>query len=498
MRYLDRLHPFLFACFVPLALFARNSNEVGLDQLATPIGLIATATLSVITTLWLLGRDLPRFRILVSMGWLAFFLYVPLHEFGIPHKYLLVTVVIGWGILIAGVWRLSNQGVHVITRALVMMSLLLTANPLRVFLTTVVKDLSADYTTFSDVVSVSSSNRVLPDIYYFILDGYAGQKTLLDVFEFDNHQFISELQARGFYVAVNSHSNYASTLFSVPSTLNMDYLESMEAVHGTRFEARELKELAMNGPVVSALKGAGYRMVYIDTSTHLRPASTESVDEYREYSHVSQFAAALYALTPFRYLPLRYVPLGNRLIPPTDIDGKPWLPDSIAWAFNEVRHASRRAGPKFVFVHVLSPHSPYYHNAACNVVPSYRQQSWNNFNGEFALYRAGYVGQLECLNSQMVSLLDELLADSHQPPIIVVQADHGPPEIFDGSLLRHRPNMDLDAFRFGILNALLLPEDIRRQLHPSISPVNTFRLILNHALGRNYELLPDRMVRRRP
>jgi len=46
--------------------------------------------------------------------------------------------------------------------------------------------------------------------------------------------------------------------------------------------------------------------------------------------------------------------------------------------------------------------------------------------------------------------------------------------------------------RTRILNAYLLPGNGASRLYDSISPVNTFRVILNHYFGTAYPLLADR------
>jgi hypothetical protein len=43
-----------------------------------------------------------------------------------------------------------------------------------------------------------------------------------------------------------------------------------------------------------------------------------------------------------------------------------------------------------------------------------------------------------------------------------------------------------------MLNAFLFPDRDYSRVYPSISPVNTFRLIFSQYLGQDYALLPDR------
>jgi hypothetical protein len=46
--------------------------------------------------------------------------------------------------------------------------------------------------------------------------------------------------------------------------------------------------------------------------------------------------------------------------------------------------------------------------------------------------------------------------------------------------------------RFGILNAYYLPGINKDILYPTISPVNSFRIVFNQYFGAKLPLLPDR------
>jgi hypothetical protein len=72
--------------------------------------------------------------------------------------------------------------------------------------------------------------------------------------------------------------------------------------------------------------------------------------------------------------------------------------------------------------------------------------------------------------------------DSRIPPVIIVQGDHGPlPD------LTEEPSQ-----RLPILNAYYLPGvEMDSMLYPSISPVNSFRVVLNSYFGQNLPLLED-------
>jgi hypothetical protein len=43
----------------------------------------------------------------------------------------------------------------------------------------------------------------------------------------------------------------------------------------------------------------------------------------------------------------------------------------------------------------------------------------------------------------------------------------------------------------AILNAYYFPDGEYDELYPSISPINTFRVVLNHFFNEDYDPLPD-------
>ena len=78
---------------------------------------------------------------------------------------------------------------------------------------------------------------------------------------------------------------------------------------------------------------------------------------------------------------------------------------------------------------------------------------------------------------------------SHDVYTIIVQGDHGPRL----GLTDEVETSDVED-RFGILNAFYLPGDAELKLYPSISSVNTFRLILSEYFDANYPLLEQPFV----
>ncbi len=99
-----------------------------------------------------------------------------------------------------------------------------------------------------------------------------------------------------------------------------------------------------------------------------------------------------------------------------------------------------------------------------------------------------YGEQVQFVNDRLESAIDTIIQESDQPPIIIVQGDHGPMVT-----LATEPAETAWWERHAILNAILVPDEMRADLYPSISPVNTFRVLLPNLFGGEaMPMLPDR------
>ena len=105
----------------------------------------------------------------------------------------------------------------------------------------------------------------LPDVYYIILDQYSRDDILLKNYNLDISAFIHQLEETGFYVPRCSQSNYGSTLLSVPSSLNMNFVDQIlpDAIR------RRDNEIIFSGVFKHSLvrqlfEGMGYKTVSFD------------------------------------------------------------------------------------------------------------------------------------------------------------------------------------------------------------------------------------------
>jgi hypothetical protein len=336
-----------------------------------------------------------------------------------------------------------------------------------------------------------SGSGDLPDIYYIIVDGYGRSDLLRDGYDVDISGFLQELESLGFQVAADSRSNYSFTLLSLTSSLNMDYLDDLgiPLQPGTPIAnvSQTLVPVLNHNALRRVLEQQGYRTVAFASGF----SWTEfwNADEYRRPS--------FQGISPFETLIIRTSLLGmvedfaSTLGAPYPYAGYQAHRRRIEYALDELPVAAREPGPKFVFVHLLMPHPPFVFYRDGQPYPerhAYSIGDATQYTASVNEYVAGYREAVLFLNRRLVPVLRSVIEDSDKPPVIVLQGDHGP-----GARLEwDRPTDRAISERMAILNAYYFPQGLRGSLPTSITPVNSFRLVLGRVLGVDVDTLPDR------
>jgi len=324
---------------------------------------------------------------------------------------------------------------------------------------------------------VSTPHRC-PDIYYVILDGYGRADVLEEVYHHDNSGFLDDLAQRGFFVASKSRSNYCQSLLSLASSLNLTYLDDLASQAGVESDNRRpLIRMVRDSQVVRFLKQYGYRFVTFAsgyTGTEIREADIYVTPRWT----LSDFQNVLILTTPVPMMLRGWQYDVHR--------------DRISYTFEHVASVTEMASPNFILVHIVAPHPPFVFDEKGGAIHPNRiftLGDGNHYTGWSSReeYVASYRGQLIYVNRKIEEMVDAIISNSPEPPVIILQADHGP-----GSMLDWRdPDKTNFKERMSIFNAYYLPGG-NEQLYEEITPVNTFRVILNKYFGTDLELLADR------
>ena len=254
--------------------------------------------------------------------------------------------------------------------------------------------------------------------------------------------------------------------------MNLDYLQNLNDKFVPKNEDRtQLWESILHSTVRYELENAGYKTVAFASGFAFTEITTADVylSPSAVWSPLTEFEILLLRTTPLRHLE----DLG--LVNLEQIDGQRYR-DRTELDLNSMKMLAHMAGPKFVFIHMVIPHPPFVFAPDGSPTDPSLFMDANGIYSQDNYYK-GYRNQVAYIDTQMEKAVTALLADSATPPIIIIQGDHA-------------PWLQTGSDQFKILNAYYLP-GYNNLLYPTISPVNTFRLIFGTYLGADYPLLED-------
>ena len=307
-----------------------------------------------------------------------------------------------------------------------------------------------------------------PDIYYIILDGYGRSDVLKNEYGYDNSEFLDTLRGLGFYVADCSQSNYAQTQISLSSSLNFNYLDKLGTFIPGSDDRGRLLALVKQSVVRRSLEAAGYKTVAFATGFNW--TQWDNANYYlapqSKFGQLNEFEGLLMETT-FARLIRDYSLLGKQ------DSGSNLYRERTLFALDKLDKLSYIKEPKFVFVHLVIPHPPYVFGPTGGPVAA-SEEGTTKSNNEADHYR----DQAIYISSRMQEIVPKIIANSARPPIIIIQGDHGP-------TVASSPQS-----RMKNLSVYYLP-GVDAKLYPTITPVNSFRVVFNSYFGQNLPLLED-------
>lgn len=315
---------------------------------------------------------------------------------------------------------------------------------------------------FEILLATNTEKTDLPDIYYIILDEYAGFESLERNFGFDNSEFYSELSKRGFFMPSKSYSNYPFTVLSIPSSLNMQYLNFFSDELGTEnTDLDPIRKILEKNLVMNNLSSNGYHVVSFFGGTEAI-GSKLFVNE--------KICGNNYYLNEIKSIL-------------TSAEIYQEKRNEILCTFDEIGNVKERISqPMFIFAHISIPHKPFLfdENGGSQMI------DYNTLDD--SANKKFYLQQLKFANKMTIRTIDEILTKSETDPIIIIQSDHGERTGINWD----EPTEDMIKQGLNNLNAYYFPNEKQNKLYNNISPVNTFRIIFNEYFDADFELLDDR------
>ncbi|MBL4586709.1 MAG: hypothetical protein JKX84_06605 [Flavobacteriales bacterium] len=489
-------HTVLISIYTVLFMYAENLGQVESEDLWMPLGLVLLIGCAAYAVSYLILRTPTKAAIAATIMVLLFFSYGHYHDlFFLPNKevlnsrfkydFYIWTSLILCGLMLIGLFR-TKSDLSKPNNLLNFMALLLIAMPLYTIIADsfFTKHQTIEFNTEVSTETLQLENR--PSIYYLIMDAYGRNDILKEYYDYDNSDFTDALTEIGFYVADKSFANYNKTILSLPSSLNMMYLDSLSAEMGVDSKNESpLKMLIDENRVVKELRRFDYSVATFDAQFlhYLFMDSTDTI------FNTTDAGLNLFQVELFNQSIMRAFEKGAATadkLNKYDLHRK-----TILNAFDKITEVSTFDQPFYVHGHILSPHQPFVFNEKGeSVTPKHNYSLWKPIEegrdpGE---YRKEYIAQLRFINSKLIETVKSILKNSKTPPIIIIQGDHGPCAELTSTTTIEGNNF---KERMPILNAYYFPNQVYDGLYPGISPVNSFRQILTQYFGLDYPLLPD-------
>lgn len=340
--------------------------------------------------------------------------------------------------------------------------------------------------TSEDIASLSAPDP-LPDIYYIILDSYPGEDSLRQEFGFDNSSFLGYLEDRGFDINNEALSNYYRSAYSIASTLNMDYIHDL----ATRSEVNNLDGFALSRVIRQSairriLSGFGYQTVSFSTGFFLTDVFDADVYYSEDRSGLNPVETTILPWTVYAYLLPFIAEGGEALFAPTYT----YHVSTISGTLDLLEASSTDDEPRFFFAHILAPHPPFVFDRDGETIIPPRQFGLDDagaYPGTTQEYQNGFTDQTIYINDRLKAIIESIQSDLTRPSIIILQGDHG---------VRWKCDMDSANCEdiwvaYSILDARYLPGVELTENEAALSPVNTFRLILNTYFGGRISYVAD-------
>jgi hypothetical protein len=318
-----------------------------------------------------------------------------------------------------------------------------------------------------------------PDIFFIVFDEYASSRALKKYFRFDNSVLDSTLEKDGFYISHDSKSNYSSTVMSMASTLNMQYFN--RPMENTSIDTHSLLEGALSigrSYVPKLLEQQGYQIInygLFDVGNH----KASGPRPFRDYEARALNLETLWGRIQRDILwnvIVRMPGYSEKMLGDKEYIER--NQSNFRLFVTELNKPSSK--PRLVVSHILLPRRPAYVDRNGNP----RVTSMDDFRDEN--HDSLYLEQVLYANKLIDSIGNAAIKNRQRPLVLIIEGDHGNRYAAWGISIREKHFMNLNTYYFS--------DKDYSMLYDSISPVNSFRVVLNKYFNAELPLLKDSTI----
>lgn len=326
---------------------------------------------------------------------------------------------------------------------------------------------------------IKKENTHMPNVYYFVYDGYLRSSSLEKFYGYNNDGFVQSLKKFDFHTITNSYSNFGTTKHS----LNLSYNPYLADLPKDEL-LKNLEELySYNGEddldIANTFRELGYDFSMMNFNGERVKACGEKCIVLKQ--EIPFVVLQLLKNTPMYDIAIKFYPsvVSN------------WLskvPNDNRYAIKHL--PSDLKSPFLLISHVLLPHPPYSFNENCEY--DYKEGIDYNLDPKenVTLIRKKYLKQVSCANNQMLDIVGWLRKNDPKAIAFFV-SDHGWKD--DYSIIDINPkNVILRNHNFI---SILFPKRCKNLLKEKLTLVNMFPLALSCITNKKVKLFPDTIYR---
>ncbi len=502
-------YPLIIGAYAVFFLWLANYSQVRSFVVLGPLAFALSLTALVGLIAWFVARSLTKAAALAGLFLAIFFTFGHLNNLvqgwaalsGFANRGLLLLVVCALLWIGGSAWILRTRsdlrnlsvGLNLISTVLLVLTLGQIGYRLA---TSPHQDRSSQNVAHAAAAYEGDQASALPDVYYFLIDAYDREDFMRTDIPYDDQGFIASLERLGFVVPKCTQSNYNTTVTAMASTLNMNYLDRLGVSYQKIASLAktpltiEVQHLDMDNQVMANFQDLGYQIITLKEGwPFIDFPNSDIVYDYQadsgplekaEAHHFQYFFLQTTLLQPLLEATEKS-PQSVESLPPVlaqmvnpifdqDNSYNYQISQQNLYQLKKLESVAQVPGKKFVYAHLMTTHPPFTLTSKGTLRTSFDQTN------------QAYADAVAYADQRLLTIVQNILAQSKTPPVIILQGDHAYGWEGKGK----------DAFK--ILNAYYLPKDGAARLYPSITPVNTFRLIFSTYFGMNYPLISDRSI----
>ena len=404
----------LLVCFYPCAfLYFQNAGEARAVDMLPFFGIFLLTAAVIFLAANLILRNMARAALICDLAMLAVINFTMICNGiknllpGFRNKIFLIAVLVLLAALLVLLLKKKPNMTVLCGLICLMFGAMIFVNGLAALPTIITAATSHRHPTAQEeALAAKEFSGERRNVYYMIFDEYGGPENLDHYFDYDNEEFLTALEERGFAVShtsKNTESPWTVTL--VPNMMNLGYVTSDRVPINNRLEWLE------NPALFQLFQNNGYQVNLVNQNGFLHETGCRVLTKDQSEETISVY---LYENSIFCQIPkLKWV-IEEKVLHRGQNGYLVALNDAVT-AMKDCWKAAQN-GPTLTVCYLVAPHAPFLFDETGALTDPADYYEWRK--------PELYLAKLYYINQQILEAVDNIQKNDPEA-VILLQADHG-------------------------------------------------------------------------